>query len=367
MIVGELFAGIGGFGMGFERAGHKVAWQVEIDPKCRKLLACMFPDAKRYADVRKVGRRELSPVDVLLAGFPCQDVSVAGAKLGLAGKRTSLFYQFVRIANELKPAFLIWENVPGLLSSHQGRDFAKVLLSLGRIGYHGAWRTFDAQYFGLAQRRRRLFGVFARGDIGAESCGEILSLSEGMRWHPAPKRRKGQKVAPCLTTSAGRRCGPDEAGSFIITDTKGEPVESALIAFSGRERGDDGRGYDRAPQVFGEDTVGALDTVKPHCIAFSTKYGDVSEEIAPTLRASNGEKVNGGGTTALQVGSQVRKMTPLECERAQGFPDNYTAAFADSVRYKMLGNAVPPPIANWIAKRMPIHVDQSPQPSNESK
>ncbi|MEK6839330.1 MAG: DNA (cytosine-5-)-methyltransferase, partial [Nanoarchaeota archaeon] len=186
------------------------AWNVEREPTCRKLLAAKFPNAAQYDDVQTVGTHNLAPVDLICGGFPCQDLSVAGHRAGLSGSRSGLYYHLTRITDALKPAFLLWENVPGLHSSDDGRDFARVLMELARIGYSGVWRTFDAQYFGLAQRRRRIFSLFARGDTGAERAAEILSLAEGVRWHPAPRREAqkntpsaiGRSIALCL--NAGR-------------------------------------------------------------------------------------------------------------------------------------------------------------------
>ncbi|MCL1961678.1 MAG: DNA (cytosine-5-)-methyltransferase, partial [Desulfovibrionaceae bacterium] len=120
--VGSLFAGIGGFDLGFEQAGFTTAWQVEIDPLCRAVLARHFPHARRYDDVRAVGVHNLEPVEVLVGGFPCQDVSSMGARAGLAGNRTGLFWEVCRIAAEIRPQWLVLENVVGLLNSHAGRD-----------------------------------------------------------------------------------------------------------------------------------------------------------------------------------------------------------------------------------------------------
>lgn len=176
MTHGSLFAGIGGFDLGFERAGFKTVWQVEIEPFCQAILKTRFPKAKRFADICECGgcasaRFKLRPVDVITAGVPCQDVSVAGRRAGLAGERTGLFYHFVRIADELHPPWLVMENVPGLFSSNWGRDFACVLGELSgffpqvpKEGWRNsgicwgpkrsiAWRVLDARYFGVAQRR----------------------------------------------------------------------------------------------------------------------------------------------------------------------------------------------------------------------
>jgi DNA (cytosine-5)-methyltransferase 1 len=207
----SLFAGIGGFDLGFQQAGHKIVAHVEKDAACLKLLKAKWPNAVALDDVRTAGRHNLPDCDLVTFGFPCQDLSVAGKRAGLAGQRSGLFYEATRIINELRPAFALWENVPGLLSSDQGRDFARVLLELDRIGYHGAWRTLDAQYYGLAQRRRRVFGLFSCLDSGAARCSQILSLAEGVRGHPAPRREAGQGVAGSLESRT-------DGGGFPGTD-----------------------------------------------------------------------------------------------------------------------------------------------------
>jgi len=165
MTHGSLFSGIGGFDLGFERAGFRTIWQVEIEPFCLGVLKTRFPDAERFRDIRDCGADNLQPVDVITAGVPCQDVSVAGKRAGLAGERTGLFYEFARILRELRPAWFVFENVPGLLSSEDGRDFQIVLDSLSQIGYTCDVDILDSQEFGVAQRRRRVFITGARLDV----------------------------------------------------------------------------------------------------------------------------------------------------------------------------------------------------------
>jgi len=161
--VGSLFAGIGGFDLGFEQAGFITSWQVEIEPCLRAVLALRFPHARRFADVREVGSHNLAPVDVLVGGFPCQDVSSMGARAGLAGNRTGLFWEVCRIAVEIRPQWLVLENVVGLLNSNAGRDFGAIIQALAQRGYVGCWRVLDSQYFGVAQGRRRVFLVAGLG------------------------------------------------------------------------------------------------------------------------------------------------------------------------------------------------------------
>jgi DNA (cytosine-5)-methyltransferase 1 len=167
--LGSLFAGIGGFDLGFEQAGFQTAWQVEINPTCRELLAHRFPHARQYEDVCTVGSHNLAPVDVITGGFPCQDVSSMGARAGLAGERTGLFWQVCRIVQEVRPQWLVLENVVGLLNSNAGQDFGIVIQALAERGYVGCWRVLDSQYFGVAQSRRRVFlvaGLRAAPPIG---------------------------------------------------------------------------------------------------------------------------------------------------------------------------------------------------------
>lgn len=156
--LGSLFAGIGGFDLGFEAAGFTTAWQVEIDPVCRAVLADRFPHARQYEDVRTC-LPALARTDVIVGGFPCQDVSAMGKRRGLAGARTGLFFDAMHIVQTLQPRWLVLENVPGLLFSNDGRDFETVLETLAECGYVGFWRVLDSRYFGVPTKRRRIFVV----------------------------------------------------------------------------------------------------------------------------------------------------------------------------------------------------------------
>jgi|SRR5579859_3099042 len=150
MTSGSLFTGIAGFDEGFRRAGIETLWMAEKDPFCRAVLKTQFPGVTIFDDVAHVTKRTAATVDVLTAGFPCQDLSVAGKRAGLEGARSGLFWEVVRILGELRPAWFVLENVPGLFSSCEGRDFGVVLNALDELGYGLAWRVLDSQFFGVA-------------------------------------------------------------------------------------------------------------------------------------------------------------------------------------------------------------------------
>lgn len=391
---GSLFAGIGGFDLGFHQAGLSCSWQVEIDAAARSVLARHWPDVPRHADVRAVGKAELAPVDIICGGFPCQDLSVAGNRAGLAGARSGLFYEMTRITDELRPLLLVWENVPGLLSSDDGRDFARVLLELDRIGYSGCWTTLDAQFFGVAQRRQRVFGVFAHRDIGAARCAEILSLTARLPWNTEPRRAARQGVASALTRSAGHhgRSSPQEDGSdnliaasAIALSNRGRsdqiaetvragshgalPMVAATLNSGGNHGGfrtepgehlvvsiaENQRGELRTAGVSAQLTSGG----KPgqgYPAVFEARYArngrGAPDSIVPPLKAESGQTGKGDGAPLAVGGFGIRRLTPRECERLQGFPDDWTAEQPDSARYRQLGNAVAVPCAQWIGRRI---------------
>src|SRR5678815_2212308 len=164
LTVGSLFSGVGGFDLGFERAGLVTKWRCEVDPFCRRVIAERLSPVPCFPDVRDLAAAvQPRPVDVIIGGFPCQDVSVAGQRAGLSGNRSGLFFEFARVVTALEPEWVVIENVPGLLSSASGRDFATVLTHMVERGYGVVWRILDSRYFGVAQRRRRVFLVLRAG------------------------------------------------------------------------------------------------------------------------------------------------------------------------------------------------------------
>ena len=224
----SLFSGAGGFEIGLERTGIQTVLQAENDPWCLSVLKRHWPEVQRVSDVRSVGREReparrstahgvLAPVDLwgwqarsglsdgvdlVYGGFPCQDLSVAGNRAGFRGERSSLWFEFHRVLSELRPQWCLIENVPGLLSSANGRDMATVLGGLGDLGYGWAYRVLDARWFGVPQRRRRVFIVGCLG--GAAGAQAVLAVCESCGGHPATRREAWEDVAPTLDDGARR-------------------------------------------------------------------------------------------------------------------------------------------------------------------
>ncbi len=219
----SLFAGVGGFDLALERNGVPVVASVEIDKNARKVLAKQFPNSAILEDVKEVTGEQLFKLGfdsdgIVVGGFPCQDLSVAGKRAGLAGDRSGLFFEVTRILEETKAKYFILENVPGLLSSNKGRDMGTVVGTLDELGYSVAWRVLDAQYFGVPQRRRRVFIVGCLGDDW-RTPAEILALIEGRTGYLAESKQKGK--ASSEQTSRGSRVSSGEiVGTLQASDYK---------------------------------------------------------------------------------------------------------------------------------------------------
>lgn len=212
MRFGSLFAGVGGFDLGLEAAGWECGFQVEWDAHCQQVLAHHWPDVPRWGDVQEVNGADLPPVDVITFGSPCQDLSVAGKRAGLEGNRSGLFFEATRIIKEMRdatgntfPRWAIWENVVGALSSRNGDDFEAVLKEMADLGCcHVEWAVLDAQFFGVPQRRRRVF-VIARLTSPKPWRGgtQILAIGEGRARNSAKGKQSGKDSAGTVADGVG--------------------------------------------------------------------------------------------------------------------------------------------------------------------
>lgn len=241
---GSLFSGIGGFDLGFDLAGMRCAWQVENDERAQSVLTNHWPDVKKHEDVRDVGKRNLEAVALICGGFPCQDVSLAGRREGLAGERSGLWFEFIRIIEELKPQWVIVENVAGLLSSNGGRDMGTIVGGLAKCGYWWAYRIVDAQYHGVPQRRRRVFIV---ASLTRGRPQEVLFERESSPWDTPPLREAWPGVAGGIEKGSSNVRQSGEAGEGQLRSEqgrhnaekgeKGEKGEKAIPAIAQSNRG----------------------------------------------------------------------------------------------------------------------------------
>lgn len=335
---GSLFSGIGGIDLGFEAAGFHTAWQCEIDGNARYILRRHWPNLRCYEDIRETEGSIIPPVDVLLAGFPCQDLSIAGGRSGMEGNRSSLFFEITRIVQEMRdatnhraPAFLMLENVPGLYTTHRGRDFAVVLRTLAECGALDiAWRVLDAQYMGVPQRRRRVFLV---ADFRGERAETVLFEPESRGGYFATRAKTKKTVAAPLT-SGSHGHGTSTPGRHMEDDYN--LVATTVTAHHNRNQEDS------------EDFV--VTPLIPVCPGGKTDDSYWKEtDVANTVAAGN---FPWQGTRIHESAQAVRRLTPVECERLQGFPDNWTETLSDTARYTLIGNSVAVPVLTWIAKRM---------------
>ena len=232
----SLFAGVGGFDLALERNGVNVVAAVEIDKHAQAVLAKQFPNTKLFNDVTEVSGEQLISAGfdprngILVGGFPCQDLSVAGRRAGLAGKRSGLFYEVARIIEELQPEWFVLENVPGLLSSQRGADMGAVVGTLVDLGYGVSWRVLDAQYFGVPQRRRRVF-IVGRRSRDWRSTAEVLFERESVCGDSDQSRATGEETTRTAftsieSTSGGLQAGVAKGGVSVTDENTTNPFTS---------------------------------------------------------------------------------------------------------------------------------------------
>jgi DNA (cytosine-5)-methyltransferase 1 len=336
----------------------KSVLQCERDKSCQQLLAAKWPNVERIDDVKKI--KKVS-ADIICGGFPCQDLSIAGRRKGLAGERSGLWFEFARIIKSSLPRWVVIENVPGLLSSAGGKDFQTLIKSLVTCGYGVSWRILDSRYFGVAQRRRRVFIV---GSLGDGSSAKVLFESKGLQRYIAKGQEAGQDPAAyavrlAQTSSNGWGVREEETGTLDNTGG-GAIVASTINASLGHHGRSSPRGDGGDNLVVGKSLSSRnqridyeTETLLPMAFTASEQSNAFAWE-KPYTPALDAQVPN--DTSNIQKGVRtvqgVRRLTPTECERLQGFPDGWTGGFADSTRYKMLGNAVTVSVIRWLGKRI---------------
>ena len=259
MNVGSLFSGIGGFELGFERAGMRVSWQVEQDAYCRAVLARHFPDAVRFEDVREVGARELDPVDLICGGFPCQDLSSAGRGAGIDGARSGLWSEFARIVRELRPGYVVVENVPALLTGKGKRwdrgPIGRVLGDLAEARYDAEWACLSAREFGAPHLRKRVW-IVAYPAWDAEARAATKSGSERQRARAGGERSRAEDLADADAERQSGRAGGSgrQGGDNLRTAVAREPMFPT--PFASNTKAEHKRSAGRPPRSYG--TTGPL-------------------------------------------------------------------------------------------------------------
>ena len=403
----SVFSGIEAASVAWEPLGWEPVAFSEIEAFPSAVLAARYPRVPNYGDITRIDwsdHSECISADVLVGGSPCQSFSIAGGRTGLDGA-SGLMWEYVRAVRELMPRWLVWENVPGALSSSRGEDFGCLLRALDGLGYGLAWRVLDAQFYGVAQRRRRVYLV---GSLGNTRCCDVLFEPNCLRWDHPTSREKRQALARKAQSGAG---GADGGGGCLTPwDTQSRRIyrsDGAWPTLDTRARsGGDGRAValDYHPQdsrirYADEDVSQTLSArmgtggnnvplvQEAKSVAFlpnAHRAGSmaVSEELSPTLKTDHNPAVlcatdSGANaaitedyapTLAAHEGKSasyvsgyglIRRLTPTECERLQGFPDQWTDVpyrgrehAPDSPRYKALGNSMAVPVMAWIGRRI---------------
>ena len=299
MKVFSLFSGIGGFDLAFQNKGHTIIGACEIDKYARSIYTRQFPKVKIYQDARKINPKKLEDFECLTAGFPCKTFSIAGKRLGFKESQGTLFFEIARITKEKRPKLLLLENVKGLLSHDKGKTFAVILSTLAELGYNAEWQVLNSQCF-IQQNRERIFIV---GYPREEPRPKIFPIGSSIKK---------------ITSSRHK----------IIKN--GSWIKNKLSGF-----------------IDGQDVlVGWSKSTRAWGVQQRFKINE-----ANTLNTGEGCSNQSTCNYIIQK-NRMRRLTPLECERLQGFPDNYTKGLSDTQRYKCLGNAVTVPVIECIVERI---------------
>jgi DNA (cytosine-5)-methyltransferase 1 len=367
MTLGSLFDGIGGFPLAAVREGILPVWASEIEPALVNITKKHFPFMKHLGDIRNINGGEIEPVDIITFGSPCQDLSISGKRAGLEGERSGLFNQALCVIKEMRnatnrtyPTRIVWENVPGAFSSNNGRDFKTVIEEIANIAEQGisiprpseksgwlasggivgdswslAWRTLDAQYWGLPQRRRRIYLI---GDFTGQCAGQIFFEQESKTGNIT----KGEKSGDSITRNSEKSVIPYVVDIGYSTDRiQMNPQSSVTLRANGG-----GNGAKTGLYCLPNEAV-----VPFICNGFGDyEHGDISKTILPRDDITTSD--------LLVSGYSVRRLTPLECERLQGFPDGWAEygfdnkRISDNQRYRGLGNSVAIPCVQFVLSRL---------------
>ena len=403
MRYGSVCSGIEAATMAWHGLGWEPAFFSDIEKFPVAVLQHHYPDVPVHGDFTTITEDEYGAIDLLVGGTPCQSFSVAGLRGGMDDERGNLALEFIRLAQRKRPQWLVWENVPGVLSSNGGRDFGSFLGALAEIGYGFAYRVLDAQYFGVAQRRRRVFVVGYLGDW--RRAAAVLFERESLSGNPAPSREEGEKASrnsgERLAVSSGQGWWR-EAGDVAQTLRAQESANKADTLYVPQPCNE------VAPAVTTGPPFSRTGNERVECeaiVPMRTFAGNQESPVAGTLETTchdysradsfnmavaypintqlglRGPDTSNSSREGLGIGNEgdpaytlqaahshavasnlsVRRLTPTECERLQGFPDGFTQIpwrnkpaenCPDGPRYKALGNSMAVPVMAWIGQRI---------------
>jgi len=371
----SICSGIESASVAWEPLGYECIGVSEIEPFRSAILQYHYPEVKNYGDFTKIEKKNIggkSP-DVLVGGTPCATFSVAGLREGVKSDRGNLALEFIRLIKRINPEWVLWENVPGVLSSNGGKDLASFLGGLAECGYGFAYRVLDTQYIrtqqfprAIPQMRRRIFVVGHSRNW--RNPAKVLFDGESLSWNPPPGRKKREEDTRTIThrlTRSDQYTQDDIAGTIAARDYKSA---TDLVAIASGHSKSNGSGLNQNGAMY---TITASDhhsvlMREPNnssCVVFEPRSPDGGaprvrkEEVSPTLNAMTG----GNRQPCVARNTIVRRLTPLECERLQGLPDNYTQIpyrgkpkeeCPVSKRYEACGRAMSINVMEWLGTRI---------------
>ena len=393
----SMFSGVGGFELGFQQANlqTQVVGFCEIDKYASQILETKFKGIKNYGDATKINETKLPNFDILVGGFPCQAFSMAGKRKGFDEARGTLFFDVARILAHKKPRNFILENVKGLLSHNKGKTFETILGILSDLGYIVEWELLNSKNYGVPQSRERMYIV---GHLRGQSRPKVFSFREGngvSETSRKKERERSSQVSSTITSNYKR--GTHAMGEQYILEPKeltknlgqGQRVYStngASVSIKALGGGQGGKtGLYKIPQATkqGYEWADLGDSVNLQNLKSKTRRGRVGKQIAQTLdtgnqqytivqatitpsrknKSQNGRRFKDNEEPMFTLTqndvhgvmhnkTQIRRLTPIECERLQGFPDNWTKGLSDTQRYKCMGNAVTTNVVEWVVTQL---------------
>jgi DNA (cytosine-5)-methyltransferase 1 len=361
----SVFSGIEAASVAWQSLDFQAIGFSEIDPFCCAVLEHRFPGVKNYGDINTFKEWKIEQaVDVMVGGSPCQSYSLAGNRRGTADGRGRLMFTYGNLVNHLRPHWIVWENVPGVLSSGKGRDFAEFLCMLDGYGYGLAWRIFDAQYFGVPQRRRRVFVIGYLGDIrrpasvlvDGKGGGGDTAAGGTERGGPSPGIDKGAGASVYNVHQHDSRITKSDGIIDTVTGLWGTGGNNTPLCLMDQ-------GGDVMQTEYGKTGMLRASEHQHNPIVFTKSHrGYTKNDTASTLLSESGDAEMVNLIPDITAGL-LRRITPVEAERLQGFPDNWTQVpykgkpverCPDGPRYKAIGNAMAVPVMRWLGQRIQL-------------